>query len=361
MICNCLTCSLDEGLGPVTRGCVAANRLIRATVGMTRQRSPDPQPALEFLGSDLPDWCPGMEEPTPPARAPIVLIANDQEWSARSLESIFVAEGYSVVRAFTGTQALQKAETVRPDVIILDRQMPDLDGVEVCTRLRTDPRFGAAIPIVITTAGQAGRTQRLEAYRAGAWDFIGQPIDGETILLKIRNFLGAKLAVDHARLEGMLDESTGLYSRIGLTRRAREVASEATRHQQPVACVVIAIDAPALAAAAEATEEFARKIACFFRTSGRSSDVVARLGPMEFGVIAPSTSAEGVASMVERVEASLVTTRESSADDLGPVGLSTGYFAVANFAEAGVDPLDMIVRAGAALTRRTIESRPTAS
>lgn len=302
-----------------------------------------------------------MEELSPSAPVPTVLIANDQEWSARSLESIFVAEGYSVVRAFTGTQALQKAEVVRPDVIILDRQMPDLDGVEVCIRLRADPRFGAAIPIVITTAGQAGRAQRLEAFRAGAWDFIGQPIDGETILLKIKNFLGAKRVVDQARLEGLLDASTGLYSRIGLSRRAREVASEATRHQQPVACLVLAIDSPALAAAAETTEELARKIAGFFRTSGRSSDVVARLGPMEFGVIAPSTSAEGAASMVDRVEACLATTGDSSSDDLGPVGLSAGYFAVPNFAEAGVDPLDMIVRAGASLTRRTVESRPTAS
>ena len=297
-----------------------------------------------------------MEQTIPPARAPIILIANDQEWSARSLESIFVAEGYSVIRAFTGSQALQKAETLRPDVVILDRQMPDLDGVEVCLRLRADIRFGAAVPIVITTAGQAGRTERLEAFRAGAWDFIGQPIDGETILLKIKNFLGAKQALDHARLEGLVDESTGLYSRIGLSRRAREVASEATRHQQPVACLVLALDAPVLAAAVETTEELARKIAGFFRTSGRSSDVVARLGPMEFGVIAPSTSAEGAASMVTRVEACLAASGESGQDDQGPIGLSAGYFAVANFAEAGVDPLDMIVRAGAALTKRTSPS-----
>ena len=302
-----------------------------------------------------------MDEPTTLARAPIVLIANDQEWSARSLESIFVPEGYSVVRAFTGTQALQKAETVRPDVIILDRQMPDLDGVEVCVRLRADPTFGATVPIIITTAGQAGRAQRLEAFRAGAWDFIGQPIDGETILLKIKNFLSAKQAVDQARIEGLLDESTGLYSRIGLSRRAREVAAEATRHQQPVACLVLALDAPALAAAMETTEELARKISRFFRNSGRSSDVVARLGPMDFGVIAPSTSAEGAASMVGRVEASLAAAGEFGLDALGPFGLSAGYFAVANFAEAGIDPLDMLVRAGAARTRRTIESRPTAS
>jgi CheY-like chemotaxis protein len=52
--------------------------------------------------------------------APLVLIANDQEWSARSLESILGPNGYAVVRAYTGQQALERARTSQPDIIILD-------------------------------------------------------------------------------------------------------------------------------------------------------------------------------------------------------------------------------------------------
>ena len=147
-------------------------------------------------------------EKAPPA--PLVLIANDQEWSARSLESILGPSGYSVVRAYTGHQALEKVRTAQPDIIILDAQMPDVHGFEVCRQLRSDPRFSATTPIIITTSGPSGRTQRLEAYRAGAWEFLGQPVDGEALLLKLATFLQCKREVDGLREESLLDLSTGL-------------------------------------------------------------------------------------------------------------------------------------------------------
>lgn len=77
-------------------------------------------------------------------RSPLVLIANDQEWSARSLESILTPNGYTVIRAYTGQQALDRALSARPDLVILDAQMPDLHGIEVCRLLREDP--GSARP-----------------------------------------------------------------------------------------------------------------------------------------------------------------------------------------------------------------------
>jgi CheY-like chemotaxis protein len=83
--------------------------------------------------------------------APLVLIANDQEWSARSLESILGPNGFSVVRAYTGQQALERARSSQPDLIILDAQMPDMHGFDVCRALRSDPRFSGTTPIVITT------------------------------------------------------------------------------------------------------------------------------------------------------------------------------------------------------------------
>src|SRR5512143_3342513 len=109
-----------------------------------------------------------MTEREPSRHPPLVLIANDQEWSARSLESILAPNGYAVLRAYTGLQALERARTARPDLVILDAQMPDIHGIEVCRQLRQDPRFSATTPILITTAGPSGRAQRLDAYKAGA-------------------------------------------------------------------------------------------------------------------------------------------------------------------------------------------------
>jgi Response regulator containing a CheY-like receiver domain and a GGDEF domain len=199
--------------------------------------------------------------------SPLVLIANDQEWSARSIESILGPNGYSVVRAYTGQQALERARTSQPDIIILDAQMPDMHGFEVCRALRSDPRFSVTTPIVITTSGPSGRTQRLEAYRCGAWEFLGQPLDGEALLLKLATFLQSKQQVDVLREENLLDSGTGLYNMRGLARRAKEIGADALRRREALSCIVFGPEAEP-----EADEEPPVTSCCGCRTrSGRSS------------------------------------------------------------------------------------------
>jgi PleD family two-component response regulator len=278
-------------------------------------------------------------------REPLVLIANDQEWSARSLESILAPNGFVVLRAYTGHQALDRARTARPDLIILDAQMPDISGVEVCRRLRTDPRFSATTPILITTAGPSGRTQRLEAYQAGAWEFLGQPLDGESLLLKLNAFLASKLEADQFRDETLLDQTSGLYNMRGLSRRAREIGSEAYRLRQPLACIVFMAELPDAPLPGPAAEEVAERVGRILRTQGRAGDALGRLGDEEFAVIAPGTLESGIPRLVDRYERAL------SGDDgkMASVRLRAGYFAVSNFAQAQVDAVEMLLRATSAL------------
>jgi diguanylate cyclase (GGDEF)-like protein len=282
---------------------------------------------------------------------PLVLIANDQEWSARSLESILGPNGYSVIRAYTGQQALDRARTAHPDLIILDAQMPDMHGFEVCRSLRSDPRFSATTPIIITTSGPSGRTQRLEAYRAGAWEFLGQPLDGEALLLKLRTFIQSKIEVDTLREESLLDQGTGLYNMRGLARRAREIGSEAFRRHEALACVVLTPEPEG--ADGEATEEETQRITermgQVFRQSGRSSDAIGRLGPQEFAVIAPATGQEGVERLVERlgdsIEAAPIPVRGGDRR----VRLRAGYCSVPDFADSPIDAVEILLRATTAL------------
>ncbi len=286
--------------------------------------------------------------------APLVLIANDQEWSARSLESILGPSGYSVVRAYTGQQALERARTAQPDVIILDAQMPDMHGFEVCRALREDPRFGATTPIVITTSGPSGRTQRLEAYRAGAWEFLGQPLDGESLLLRLDTFLRCKREVDGLREESLLDPATGLYNMRGLARRAKEIGAEAFRRRDPVACVVFSPD-PEPAAEEEAEpngEEAARTadhLGLLFRQAGRASDAIGRLGHSEFAVIAPATGPEAALRLVRRLGATVESLPIPVRGGERCVRLRAGYCAVPDFAEASVDAVELLLRATTAL------------
>jgi len=292
----------------------------------------------------------------------LVLVANDQEWSARSLESILVPKGFEVVRAYTGRQALDRARTAHPDIIILDAQTPDLHGVEVCRQLRADPRFSPTVPIIITTAGPSGRAQRLEAYQAGAWEYLGQPLDGESLLLKLDAFLRAKLEVDRVRDESLLDQVTGLYNMRGLSRRAREIGSEAFRRRHALTCVVFAPASAELDTVG--TEEAATRLAAVvgeaLRKSGRSSDAIGRLGPLEFAVIAPATGPTAAIKLVERLRESVgthpVPTNEGST---AAVALRVGYCTVPDFRAVDYDATEMLLRATTALRALTINGTET--
>lgn len=289
-----------------------------------------------------------MSEPSR-SHPPLVVIANSQEWHTRSLESILGPHGFAVLRAYTGKQAVDRVLSAQPDVIIIDTDLPDLDGLEVCRQLRNDPRVSTSTPILITSSGHASRQKRLAALRAGAWDFLGSALDGEELPLRLDAYVRAKFDADRAREESLLDQLTGLYNVRGLARRARELGSQAFRHSEPFACIVFAPvldgqDGPADGAEAEAVVTGAvEKLAKALRESGRVSDAIGRLGPTEFAVVAQGTDKEGAIRMAERLVRSIQT------PDGTAFKVCAGYDAVDNYHEAPIEPSDMLVRATMAM------------
>ncbi len=277
--------------------------------------------------------------------SPLVLIANDQEWSARSLESALEPNGFAVIRAFTGAQALERARGELPDVVILDAQMPDMHGFDVCRELRSDRELGPTTPIVITTAGPSGRAQRLEAFEAGAWEFFGQPIDGEALLLKLRTFVQAKLASDRLRGERLLDPDTGLYNRAGLSRRAREIGAGASRRHDPLACVVLGSEIESADADAEGLVDLVGQA---LREAGRASDALGRLDGREFAVIAPATGAQGALKLVNRL-AGVIESLPVAGRNGGALKVRAGYCAVPDFAASSLDAVQLLECATTAL------------
>src|SRR5512141_196792 len=104
-----------------------------------------------------------------------VLIVDDEEAGRETLESILEGEGYNIITAENGPQAIEKAKTYFPDVILLDVMMPGMTGFEVCERIRSDPQV-AEIPIIILTALD-DRESLLAGLKSGADDFISKPFD----------------------------------------------------------------------------------------------------------------------------------------------------------------------------------------
>jgi putative two-component system response regulator len=104
-----------------------------------------------------------------------ILIVDDEEAGRQTLESILEGEGYQLVIAENGQQAIEMAKATLPDVILLDVMMPGMTGFQVCERIRNDPSI-AEIPIILLTALD-DRDSLLTGLKAGADDFITKPFD----------------------------------------------------------------------------------------------------------------------------------------------------------------------------------------
>jgi len=203
----------------------------------------------------------------------------------------------------------------------------------------------------------ASREQRTGALRAGAWECIAPPHEADEILLKIGAYVRAKLDADRARAEGLLDPITGLYNRQGLARRARELGSQAFREHGALACVVIALDVEATAPASEGAGHIVVRCVHALKSSARLSDVVGRLSPTEFAVLAPGTDAAGARRLAERLASTVQASAggvpapaaEPGAPPLPPLRVRCGYEAVANVGYAPIEPVDLLVRASTAL------------
>ncbi len=115
---------------------------------------------------------------------PKILIVDDEPLNLATLEAFLAGDGYELHFASDGLEACAQAEVVQPDLILLDVMMPELDGFEVCRRLRADPVVGR-VPIIMVTALDDERS-RLEGLRAGADDFITKPCRREELRARVR-------------------------------------------------------------------------------------------------------------------------------------------------------------------------------
>jgi two-component system, OmpR family, alkaline phosphatase synthesis response regulator PhoP len=116
-----------------------------------------------------------------------ILVVDDEIYIVHILEFSLTMEGYSVLTASDGEEALRIIEQERPDLVVLDIMMPKLDGYEVCRRLRQDDQF-RTLPVILLSA--KGRPVDREAgLQAGADDYITKPFSPRRLLEKMRELL----------------------------------------------------------------------------------------------------------------------------------------------------------------------------
>ena len=167
---------------------------------------------------------------TPDAGDHTVLVVDDLAQNIRLLDAVLTPRGYRVVGVSSGEEALAQLDRGDEpiDLVLLDVQMPGLDGYEVCRRLRADPRT-AFLPVVMITA--SGDEQRIHALEAGADDFVAKPFDSAELLARVRSLVRlkrfhdtieqqkAELAAWNLELERRVDEQVNELARMSRLRR----------------------------------------------------------------------------------------------------------------------------------------------
>lgn len=132
-----------------------------------------------------------------------ILIADDHESSLAGLEGLLSLEGFQVVTARDGKAALAEFQRLRPDIVLLDVNMPGLNGIEVCRSLKSnaDTRL---VPVVLIT-GLTATQDRVAGIEAGADDFLTKPVDREQLKARVRSLLKQKAYTDELeRAESVL-------------------------------------------------------------------------------------------------------------------------------------------------------------
>jgi DNA-binding response OmpR family regulator len=147
----------------------------------------------------------------------LILIVDDEPAGRETLEALLSGRDYALVFAGNGAEALSQAIEHPPDLILLDVMMPEMDGFEVCRRLRADARL-AEVPIVMVTALD-DRESRLHGIQAGADDFISKPFDRAELRARVQTIIRLnryrRLLAERAMFEWVVDQAQDGYVLLG--------------------------------------------------------------------------------------------------------------------------------------------------
>jgi diguanylate cyclase (GGDEF)-like protein len=259
---------------------------------------------------------------------PRILLADDSATVRALARMELETAGFDVVEAADGEQALQQALADPPDVVLLDVEMPVMDGYQCVQALKADPR-SSGVPVVFLT-GRVGAEDVVRALKLGGHDYLRKPPESAELLARVNAALRVKQLQDElvARSEELermsrTDFLTGLHNRRHLEEVLTRAGSGARRHGYPMAVLLVDVDhfkrindTLGHGVGDEVLVEVARRLESALRTE----DVVGRWGGEEFLVVLPHTSTASATVLGERLRSVVAGEPVMSAG--GPVELT---------------------------------------
>lgn len=168
-----------------------------------------------------------------------VLIVDDEPMSRMLLESI-LEPVFTCATAESGEEAISYCEANLPDLVLLDMNMPDISGLDVCTALKASPETNH-IPVIFVTSTMDIESENA-CWEVGASDFVMKPVNASTLTHRIKTHLQNKLRTEFLEMMTFHDQLTGLYNRMYLTNEIPLLIKQVARDKGTVGAIMIDID-----------------------------------------------------------------------------------------------------------------------
>ena len=137
-----------------------------------------------------------------------ILVVDDIAANVRLLEAKLAAEYFEVVTASSGPEALEIIERNAPDIVLLDVMMPEMDGFEVCSKIRANAKT-RFLPVVMVTA-LSDPSDRVRGLEAGADDFLTKPVSDVVLIARVRSLTRLKMMTDELRMRAITSLEIGM-------------------------------------------------------------------------------------------------------------------------------------------------------
>ncbi len=231
----------------------------------------------------------------------LILIVDDLPLNLHIMTEVLGGE-YELAIATNGKDALARAESIIPDLILLDVQMPGMNGFEVCKILKTIPRL-QGVPVIFLTS-MAQQEDEVAGLNLGAVDYITKPFQIDVVRLRVRNQLELKRYRDERIRMALVDGLTGIPNRRAFDEQLTREWSRGLRNHSKLSLLMIDLDHFKSYNDTHGHlggDDCLKQVAAALAPALRASDLAARYGGEEFVCLLPDTNEEGALITAERI------------------------------------------------------------